>query len=775
MSGRGSVRWIAVLSAAAWTVVGFDLAARAQHSVYPPSNPDFAPSLVQPVQYTPPDPIDPTQRRPNSPPASSSSPSYRMTLPEELFGNVNQVDELPENRRRLAHSPAADAVFGAESKGRVSTDVGDLLRKSISSHGVSTQDRTPITTDTRVRGQHAGQVLASGSYWTPVRADLDTMMNKIDSRLISDVIVIKGPYSSRYGPGFRFIDFELVQTQRYDGLESHGSTSFDYDSNGEQSYGRQSLWGGSTDWGYHISYGHRTGTDYRAGNGDRIPSGYKSRDLFVALGKDLSSHESIEFNYLRLDQTDLEFPGLVYDINYLVTNGYEVKYTDTDPSFANRLDVEVWYNATRFNGDTRNPGKVQRIPALPTILYSASGLDGYAITNAGGSSLGYRWEATYGLPGDIQTSVGLDLTHLRQQLNDIEPLLPDAGDNNFPIPPSNSTDFGLFLEETTPLSDVVSVTTGARFDAVITNADNIVGGVPFPISDILDADELQQEFYLWSAFLSAEVYLDDAWTLSAGVGHGQRPPTITELYTVYSFIGSLQKGLTALIGDPLLQEEKLTQVDLGLQGNFDQVRVGAHGYFCWVRDLITYDLLAPAGGAGGLGGFAQAAQFVNTDRAILAGFETYGEADLQPWLTTFGTLSYIEGRDLSRDAPSRFSAGGRSGILGRNHEPLPGITPLESRLGLRFHDPIPVPQWGLELAARVVDNQDRIAASLEEVQTPGFTTYDVRFYRRFGAWLFTSGIENLTNKYYQEHLDYRSGLGVFRPGINYYAGLEVTY
>ncbi|MCA9086830.1 MAG: hypothetical protein KDA81_22385, partial [Planctomycetaceae bacterium] len=419
-----------------------------------PSNPVAEPDsepLIRPVQHSQPQPIDPTQRRPVNPPsngsaANSPGSSYRMTLPQELFGNVNQIDQLPADRRRLAHSPAADAVFGAESKGRVSNDIGDLLRKSISSHGVSTQDRTPITTDTRVRGQRAGQVLASGSYWTPVRSDLDTMMNKIDSRLVDDVIVIKGPYSTRYGPGFRFVDFDLIHTPRYDGYESHGSTSFDYDSNGEQPYARQSLWGGSTDWGYHISYGVRSGSDYRAGNGDRIPSGYKSRDLFVAVGKDLNNHESLEFNYLRLDQSDLEFPGLVYDLDKLYTDGYEVKYVDTDPAFANRLDMEVWYNTTRFEGDTLNPGKTLQIPQLPVILYSPSGTDGFAITNARGSSMGYRWEATSGLPGQPQTSLGLDLTHLRQKLNDIEPLIPDPNDNNFPIPPSNSTDLGFFWE-----------------------------------------------------------------------------------------------------------------------------------------------------------------------------------------------------------------------------------------------------------------------------------------------------------------------------------------
>lgn len=77
--------------------------------------------------------------------------------------------------------------------------------------------------------------------------------------------------------------------------------------------------------------------------------------------------------------------------------------------------------------------------------------------------------------------------------------------------------------------------------------------------------------------------------------------------------------------------------------------------------------------------------------------------------------------------------------------------------------------------ARTVDNQDRVASTLEEVETPGFTVYDLPTYRRIDQSLVTAGIENLTDKFDREHIDCRSGLGVFRPGIGFYVGCEVTY
>jgi hypothetical protein len=189
------------------------------------------------------------------------------------------------------------------------------------------------------------------------------MVSKLDSRIVEDVFVIKGPYSVRYGPGYDFVHVDVLGAPRYaDGFEWHGSTSFDYKLNGQQWYGRQNLWAGAQDWGMRAGYGHRTGNDYRTGDGFEIPSSYKSRDLDLALGADLSGDKSVEFQYLRLDQTDVEFPGYAFDIDYLVTDGFELQYVATDSVLADRLAVEAWYNRTRFDGSAQREGKRRQFP-----------------------------------------------------------------------------------------------------------------------------------------------------------------------------------------------------------------------------------------------------------------------------------------------------------------------------------------------------------------------------------------------------------------------------
>lgn len=693
----------------------------------------------------------------------------------KLFGEVTQVGDLPAARRANATAPAVDAIFSAEATGRKTADVGDLLNQSKASHGVTIQHRTPITSDTRIRGQRVGQVLASGSFWAPARMDLDTMMNKIDSRLIENAILIKGPYATRYGPGFRFVDLEFIKSPRYSsGPEVHGLSGVTYNTNGKNVHARQSFWGGAEDYGFHLSYGHQTGNDYETGAGFLLPTSYKSRDLFLAFGKDLSSYESIEINALRLDQTDVEFPGLVFDLNLLVTDGYEITYHNEAPMIGDLFTAEVWYNRSRFYGDTLRLGKNNQIPTLIFDLESPSGFDGFAITDGDALSGGYRVASTLlgtnRFGGDRRFTVGTDLIILNQELNDIEPLAP-ATDNNFPIPRSHSIGVGIFAENIDNVTDRLTITSGARIDGVFTDARDDVTGVPIPMS-VLKFSELDQEFILGGAFVSGEYKLPSGWILDLGLGTSQRPPTLTELYADNSFIGSLQRGLTFLEGDPQLKTEKLFQVDAGIHMDREFMSFGLFGHHSWIHDFITYDLVSPAGG---IDGFPQGAALVNTDLATLSGCEVYGQFEANEMFSFFGNMNYVEGRDHSRNEAARLFAGtGRSGIV-RAEEPLPGIAPMESRVGFVIQDPNPQRNWGIEFLARIVNSQERIASSLEEVRTGGFTTYNLRTYARYNRWLFTAGVENMTNKHYQEHIDYRSGLGVFRPGISFYSGAQVNY
>lgn len=145
-------------------------------------------------------------------------------------------------------------------------------------------------------------------------------MSKIDSNTIEDIVVLNGPYSTRHGPGFGFIDIVSRSTPRFeDSVHWGGRTGLTWNSNGDQWNANQSVELGDEDWGASVFYSHLTGSDYEDGSGSNVPSSYKARNLNVAVGYDLTPDTSLEFRYLHQDQTDVELPGQFTDIDALTT------------------------------------------------------------------------------------------------------------------------------------------------------------------------------------------------------------------------------------------------------------------------------------------------------------------------------------------------------------------------------------------------------------------------------------------------------------------------
>ncbi|MEM6364493.1 MAG: TonB-dependent receptor, partial [Planctomycetota bacterium] len=172
---------------------------------------------------------------------------------------------------------------------------------------------------------------------------------------------------------------------------------------------------------------------------------------------------------------------------------------------------------------------------------------------------------------------------------------------------------------------------------------------------------------------------------------------------------------------------------------------------------------------------ARLLQAVNTDLATLWGIESYAEMDLLRDLQAFGSVAYLQGDDQEID------------------EPLPGIFPLESRVGLRLFDPSDEQRWGLEWGWRIVAEQDRIAflrpvggagqnIQLEDA-TPSFATSYLRgFMRPSDRVSLTGGIANMFDRNYFEHLNLRlpqqgtfDSTIVLSPGITPYFGVEIDY
>ncbi|WP_372717374.1 TonB-dependent receptor [Novipirellula sp.] len=739
-----------------------------------------------------------------TPTTTSTSQSSSTSLASRLSNDGGAQPDRSVLRQAAegVSSLSVDWIRGAEAGPLTTTDVGSLLRKSPAALSTAVQRRTPIVNDPRIRSSRVGSLAASGSYWVPARADLDTVLSKIDSRQIEDIIIIPGPYSSVYGPGFRYADFQLLQSPRSEeGSRWLGRSSFDHNSNGNQWLGQQQIGYAAEKWGARASYSHRYGDNYRAGNGSSVDAGYESRELTLALGHDLGDGRSVEFSILHLDQTDVSFPGYVFDIDVLVSDAYEVSYIDENPYLSDRAEFEIWYNRTWFEGDAQNDAKRAQFPLLDRVSYVGT-------TDVDSLSTGYRRGHTWNQNADYRLTLGHDLRFIKQELNEIASgtslgLPIPFMNRNSPIPRSYSVNPGVFAEYEEEFLKDYTFRTGTRVDFVQTDVvddlnkltDVGLDTIPATYREIIGADETQTDRFLWSLYGTLERQYNEALVGTVSVGYAERPPTLTELYAAQPFLLLLQNGLNNVTGDPRLDNEKLIQADVALDFEGDYLKAGVRGFHGWAMDYITFEntnvLRGPPNGE-----IQQASlRYVNTDLATLAGGEAFAELFPKAMLSPFVRVRGVDGRDRTRKGNYATTNGSNgsssqrvagqtrgffSGISGSDSEPLPGISPFEMQIGGKLTDPSVDPAWSLILSARVFDNQDRVASSLLESKTAGFTIWDLRgIYQPRGidGLVVVAGVENFTNKNYREHLDFRSfnGINVFQPGVNFYLGTDWTY
>jgi len=747
-------------------------------------------TLVEPAFFQPQPALMPAPSAPMAP----SLPSQARSISASLFGTFGVPRSMLVSSSRVVPA-SATIVSGLESQIRLTTDAGNLLDKSPAVLQIGVQRRNPVIADPRLRGSRVGSLAASGSYWVPARIDLDTMLSKIDSRNIDQIAVIPGPYTALLGPGVQFIDTDLKQSPRYGAnFETHGSSIAEFKSNGDQWHGRQNIRGGNHQWGFRGGYGHRTGNDYTTGTGSRVPSSYKSRDAYVSVGTQLSKSSRIEFQYLRLDQTDVELPGQAFDIDFLVTDGYEIILTLDDRDWCDQFEVTSWYNNTRLEGSAQRSGKRATFPVYDSIMFEG-------FTNVNSSSAGYRAAATWGGECNCEPTLtaGADLRYVKQELNEFTSSILSGGDVvNSPIPNSHQATPGFFFEIQNAKDSQTQIRAGGRVDWDSSNIDIDPADLqPLPVgtfsaAELLGSGVFDQHELLGLGFVALDRSLSGIWDTGVSVGYAERAPNLTERYAIFPFMFLLQNGLNTVTGDPELKKERRIQFDWRISFKKEHVRSQLTLFHAWSLDHITFENFnnPPLGG----GDSQVQLKYVNTELAVFRGIESRSEIDVTKGVIAFANLKYVEGEDRTRNgdfatAPASFGTpsfqdpafprGAFGGIAGNAIEPLPGILPLEARLGLRFEEPVESPAWGIEVSARLVDRQDRVAVSLLESPTTGFATGDLRGYWRPREGLYlAAGLENFTNTRYREHLDFRSlnqAIQILQPGANFYTSAEINY
>ncbi|HQU42912.1 MAG: hypothetical protein B7Z73_06685, partial [Planctomycetia bacterium 21-64-5] len=163
-------------------------------------------------------PMQPLPQTPSAAPSAIEQPNQPLpALPMLGFGSAaeNIAALAPERQQTLAPiAPVANATTQQALAVNSQPDLAEAISKDVLA--VQTEWRSAVSENPYIRGFKNRQIYAQldGQYFEPVRWDLDTVVNKVDPGIVQDVIVVEGPYSVQYGPGFTFLDIVTRPTPR---------------------------------------------------------------------------------------------------------------------------------------------------------------------------------------------------------------------------------------------------------------------------------------------------------------------------------------------------------------------------------------------------------------------------------------------------------------------------------------------------------------------------------------------------------------------------------
>ncbi len=350
-----------------------------------------------------------------------------------------------------------------------------------SSSSVNTRRTSAVNLDLRMRGYTSHQLVgtADGANQLKTRIDIDSLFSAIDPGLIQNMRVINGPYSSLYGPGFGFFIADMTETRRTtSGTDFGGGMILDQGTNGQPFYNRDSLWAAGENWGVNFSYGLRFANDYAPGGSNldfRVPSSYQLWNTFFSFGLDISKTSRLEMSYLRNEINGLELAGVVYDLNNVNTDQFNVRYIiQEDRESPQRALLQYWNTRDDYNGDATRTSKQQTFyQRFITQNYSGLGEPVNTVVRGALETQGMRGLITLGENDTPQLTFGGDWRRYQQYHTEQHfdangnVLSVPLGFEAFGIPTSGFEDWGLFAESLMPWNEdfrstIGGVSTGPR-------------------------------------------------------------------------------------------------------------------------------------------------------------------------------------------------------------------------------------------------------------------------------------------------------------------------
>lgn len=539
-------------------------------------------------------------------------------------------------------------------------------------------------------------------------ARMDNPLSYVAPETYDSLTVIKGPQTVLWGPGASAgtVRFQR-ETPRFDepGLRAQASVL-------GGSFGRNDqlfdITAGAPTGYARVSANRSQAGDYADGNGARVPSAWKKWNTDAALGWTPDADTLLEVS-AGIGNGQARYAGRGMDGAQFRRDSLGLRFEKAFGGMLRKLTASAYRNDADHvmdNYTLRDPNPMSTMP-----MPMAANVE--RVTSGGRIAADWEWHSFALTAGvDAQRSQHRSRSAMGRGMYAAKPWAQDALMRNL----------GVFAEGNWTLAAGQHVIAGARMDrADVVDQRSTAGMMGMPNSTFGQArrDTLPSGFVRYQRDIAGSGL---GWY--AGVGHVQRMPDYWELFSPNN--GPLGAP-NAFAG---VQPEKTTQLDVGAQWHGKRSNAWVSAYAGRIQDYILFRYMS-----GGMMGMTSIASNID---ARIHGFEAGGELRPGKDWTLAGNVAWAWGANMGAQIP------------------LPQMTPLEGRFSAAWDNG----QWSAGVLLRAVAAQSRVSLNQGNVTgrdlgpSAGFATLALNAGYRLNARMqLTTGIDNLFNRTYSEHLN----------------------
>jgi hemoglobin/transferrin/lactoferrin receptor protein len=666
----------------------------------------------------------------------------------ELQPALLESDEVVvRSTRTSASSEEVSYPFNVETSDQIvqqpSVTVPDVLKES---PGVALVRDGSWETDISIRGMARSNIVTMvDNTRIETATDIAGALSMFDVHDLDRVEVVKSPGSVLFGTGaFGGVLHMITKRSSFtDEPKMNAETTNDVSSVDGKVSQYAALESSSDEYAMRFSGSYRHAGNTMTPAGEIPNSQYHDFNLNGSVEIKTFGSQSLYLSYQRSQAEDTGIPG-----GSQLSATAAARYT-----LAKRELFGLEYNIPNIGEDVplvtfrlsqQDIDRAVEVIQTPTLTLTPE---------ATHSTTSGQAEAKLTLPANELFTFGTevwqrDLDSKRERINSATATI--IGDR--PVPLSHFFSAGIYgQDECTLIPERLTLTLGARYDWIHVSNDEtmnplytISGGVlqNNPSGQSILWNPMSVRDKSWSANGGLSYAMTSEFELTSLVSSAFRAPSLEERYE-YINLGSIIR-----VGNPNLKSEKSTCENVGFRIHTSGLQVQSDAFFNHLTDLVAF---VP-------GTFEGANAFVeqNIGEAKLYGYEISVEQRLTEWEGLKYYIAYVRGEDTF------------------DHTNLAQIAPLNGR----FESTTIVRSVGtVNMAATAYTEQKNLGAG--EIRTAGYVIIDatltsVPIVIDNVSLTFRTGVQNILNKLYQDHLSTLRGLIVYEPGRNFFLSTTIA-